>query len=315
MTLAERSRSAPPTRSPRSGRCRPWPRPTAPPSSCSSNFHRFLGSPEVAQALDTQLAAGKQARTFVVILSPIVNVPVELEKLFVLVEHDLPGRDQLEAIARSPPSPASCPRRRPGRRARRGGRHDPDGGRERLRLALVRHGRLDPGVIWDMKSGLEVRPPGDAPRHRDVRRPRRARRHEVVLPPRPAEPVGPRTPAPGILLGRPGTGKALEGWATRRAARPWSSTSARARVAGGADRGERPPGAAAGRREVPLRVWSTRSRRCWPASSGGLRRLGVSAGHFGPLLGWLNDRTSESFFVFTANDVSKLPPEFCRRTA
>src|SRR3979411_204299 len=29
------------------------------------NFHRFLGSPEVVQALDTQIAAGKQARTFV----------------------------------------------------------------------------------------------------------------------------------------------------------------------------------------------------------------------------------------------------------
>ena len=64
------------------------------------NFHRFTGSPEVVQALDTQLAAGKQARTFVVILSPLVQVPVELEKLFVVVEHDLPGRDQLEMIAR-----------------------------------------------------------------------------------------------------------------------------------------------------------------------------------------------------------------------
>ena len=64
------------------------------------NFHRFLGSPEVVQALDTQLAAGKQARTFVVILAPVVQVPVELEKLFVVVEHDLPGRDQLGAIAR-----------------------------------------------------------------------------------------------------------------------------------------------------------------------------------------------------------------------
>src|SRR3954453_10558057 len=56
------------------------------------NFHRFLGSPEVVQALDTQLAAGKQARTFVVVLAPVVNIPVELEKLFVVVEHDLPGR-------------------------------------------------------------------------------------------------------------------------------------------------------------------------------------------------------------------------------
>src|SRR3954467_14827249 len=64
------------------------------------NFHRFLGSHEIVQALDTQLAAGKQARTPVVILAPVVQGPGELEKLFVVIEHDLPGRDQLAAIAR-----------------------------------------------------------------------------------------------------------------------------------------------------------------------------------------------------------------------
>ena len=64
------------------------------------NFHRFLGSAEVVQALDSRIAAGKQDRTFVVVLAPVVQVPVELEKLFVIIEHDLPGRDQLEAIAR-----------------------------------------------------------------------------------------------------------------------------------------------------------------------------------------------------------------------
>src|SRR5262245_54349886 len=64
------------------------------------NYHRFLGSPEVVQALDTALAAGKQDRTFVVILSPVVQIPVELEKLFAVIDHDLPGRDQLETIAR-----------------------------------------------------------------------------------------------------------------------------------------------------------------------------------------------------------------------
>src|SRR5262249_13616104 len=64
------------------------------------NFHRYLGSPEVVQALATALAAGKRDRTVVVVLAPVVQVPIELERLFVVVEHDLPGRDQLEAIAR-----------------------------------------------------------------------------------------------------------------------------------------------------------------------------------------------------------------------
>src|SRR5262249_54475963 len=64
------------------------------------NYHRFLGTPELVQGLDTALAAGKQDRTFVGVLSPIVQIPVELEKQFAIIEHDLPGRGQLEAIAR-----------------------------------------------------------------------------------------------------------------------------------------------------------------------------------------------------------------------
>ena len=65
------------------------------------NLHRFLGSIEVVQAMDTALAAGKQDRTIVVILSPILQLPAELERQFAVLEHDLPGRDQLGQIARS----------------------------------------------------------------------------------------------------------------------------------------------------------------------------------------------------------------------
>src|SRR5690606_23973993 len=39
---------------------------------------------------------------------------------------------------------------------------------------------------------------------------------------------------------------------------------------------------------------------------------GVSARLFGTLLTWLSDHTSDVFVVATANDVSKLPPEFAR---
>ena len=59
-------------------------------------FHRFLNNPEVVQTVFAQLVAGKQQRTFLVILAPTVQLPVELEKLFVVVEHALPDRDQLE---------------------------------------------------------------------------------------------------------------------------------------------------------------------------------------------------------------------------
>ena len=45
-----------------------------------------------------------------------------------------------------------------------------------------------------------------------------------------------------------------------------------------------------------------------PAS--GQADSGVSARLFGTLLTWLNDHESDVFFVCTANDISRLPPEF-----
>src|SRR3954465_6076985 len=119
------------------------------------NFHRFMNSVEVVQALDTQIHQGKQARTFIVILAPLVQIPVELEKQLVLVDHDLPDRDQIEAIARSlATEPGELP----------GGDGldavlDAAAGLTRmeaenaLSLALVRHGRLAPDVLWEIKGG------------------------------------------------------------------------------------------------------------------------------------------------------------------
>src|SRR6266478_1532482 len=39
------------------------------------NFHRFLQSAEIVQALLRQIVTGKQNRTFVVILAPVVQIP------------------------------------------------------------------------------------------------------------------------------------------------------------------------------------------------------------------------------------------------
>src|SRR6195952_5544546 len=118
------------------------------------NFHRFLNSVEVVQALDARINAGKRDRTFVVILAPVVQIPVELEKQLVLVDHDLPGRDQVEAIARSlATEPGELPE---------GDGLDavldaaagltPMEAENALSLALVRHGRLEAGVLWDLKT-------------------------------------------------------------------------------------------------------------------------------------------------------------------
>ncbi len=118
------------------------------------NFHRFLGSAEIIQALAHQIHQGKQNRTFVVILAPLVQIPLELERQFVVIEHDLPNRSQLREIAEGiATEPGEMP---DGEQITK--LLDAAGGLSRFEaegafsLSLVRHGRLDPEAVWELKT-------------------------------------------------------------------------------------------------------------------------------------------------------------------
>jgi ATPase family associated with various cellular activities (AAA) len=298
------------------------------------NFHRFLGSAEVVQAIDTQVSAGKQNRTFVVILAPLVNLPVEVEKLFVVIEHDLPGRDQIEAIARGVATePGDLP-------------EDPDdfdclldaaAGMTRAEaenafaLSLVRAegrtpaagrpgglARVTPEVLWELKMA-DLRKSGLLEMHRggdsfaDLGGMENLKRFCLRALRSPSR----RAKARGVLLlGPPGVGKS-------RFAKALGNEAGRPTVV--LDLG-RLKGSLVGQSEErtrqALRILSaTRPNVAFadeiekglaavqgPGSSDG----GVSAGQFGALLTHMADHAGDSFFVFTANDVSRLPPEFIR---
>src|SRR5581483_2612120 len=105
-----------------------------------------LNSPEIVQALARQITAGKQNRTFVVILAPVVQIPVELEKFFVCLEHELPNRQQLgemaQAIAEGPDELPSGPALEFLLDAAAGlTRYEAEGA---YSLSIVRQGRLAP---------------------------------------------------------------------------------------------------------------------------------------------------------------------------
>src|SRR5262249_37876534 len=119
------------------------------------NFHRFLANPEVVQTVFRSLIAGKKDRTFVAVLSPLVQIPVELEKLFVVIEHALPDHQQLETIARNLTS--DCPEDLPqGDNLQRvleasSGltRYEAEGA---FALSLSRHNAIEPQAIWELKA-------------------------------------------------------------------------------------------------------------------------------------------------------------------
>ena len=141
------------------------------------NFHRFLGATEILQALGRQVSQGKHTRTFLLILSPVVNIPIEIEKLFTVVEHELPSRDQLHEIAAGIANESEMPSSdgivsgdgiassdsmasgdeiasrdsmaRVLDSAAGLTRYEAEGA---FSLSIVRHGRLDSACIWEAKS-------------------------------------------------------------------------------------------------------------------------------------------------------------------
>ncbi|HVX09955.1 MAG TPA: AAA family ATPase [Pirellulales bacterium] len=286
------------------------------------NFHRFMQSPEIIQALAHQIAAGKANRTFVVVLSPIVQIPVELEKQFVVIEHELPGREQLEEIARGIATedgelPVGDELMAIIDAAAGLTRSEAEGA---FSLSITRRNRITPETIWELKaqmlkkSGLLTLHRGSESfaglgglsaikdfslraMRRDAQRNRRARARGVLLLSPPgcgksafAKALGNETGRPTLVMDVGTLMGSLVGQSE-------SQTRQALRIADAMQ---------------PSILFIDEVEKALSGVANGQSDSGVSARMFGNVLTWLNDHESDVFVVCTANDVSKLPPEFSR---
>ena len=282
------------------------------------NFYRFLNNPEVTQTMFAQLIAGKRQRTFLVVLAPVVQVPVELEKLFVVIEHTLPDRGQLERIARelTADHPEDLPEGENLARVLDAAagltRYEAEGA---FALSLTRHDVLRPESIWELKAqalkknnlltlhrgGERFDSLGGLANLKDFCR-------RALRPGRQVRPRG------ILLLGVPGVGKSAFAKALgNESGRPTLLLDVGALL-----------GSLVGQSESNLRQALRIADAMSPAvlfvdeiekalsGVGGQGDSGVATRMFGTLLTWLSDHSSDVFFVGTSNDVSRLPPEFAR---
>lgn len=285
------------------------------------NFHRYLQSAEIVQALARQISLGKQQRTFVVILSPVVQIPAELDKQFVIIEHELPTRQQLAEIARGIATegdelPIGSEFERVIDAAVGLTRYEAEGA---FSLSLVRHGRLQPDVLWEQKAQL-LKKSGLLSLHRGretfadlggleslkafcLRAMRRQGEANPLLRPRGV-----------LLLSPPGCGKSAFakslGNETGRPTLTLDVGSLLGSLVGESERNLRQALRIVDAM-APCVLFADELEKGLAGASG-QGDSGVSARLFGHLLSWLNDRTSDVFFIGTCNDISRLPPEFAR---
>jgi hypothetical protein len=288
-----------------------------------TNFHRFLNSAEVVQTIARQIAVGKRNRTFLVILSPTVQLPLELEKLFVILDHELPDREQLEQIARGiATEDHELPQDEQLHQVLDSAvgltRHEAE---VAFSLSLVRHGRLTPSVLWDMKaqtlkkSGLLSLHQGgesfadlggmDALKSFCARA---MRRNGAASPS--------KRPRGVMLLGVPGTGKSAFakglGNETGRPTLTMDVGALMGSLVGETERNVRQALRIVDAMSPAVLMIDEIEKALSGVASSGQSDSGVSARLFGTFLTWLADHQSDVFVICTCNNISALPPEFAR---
>jgi hypothetical protein len=287
------------------------------------NFHRLLQSAETIQALARQITAGKQKRQFIVILSPVVNIPVELEKLFVVIEHDLPGRQQLGDIARGIATqdgemPQGSDLDMLLDAAAGLTRYEAESA---FSLSLVRHGRLQADAVWDLKCQtlkktglLQLYRGGEDFSSLGGLASLKAFTRRALLQPSRSNPL--KRPRGVLLLSPPGCGKSqfckCLGRETGRPVLILDVGTLMGSLVGQTEERTRQALQIIDAMAPCVAMVDEADKAFSGVSNSGQTDSGVSSRMFGTFLSWLNDHESDVFVVCTANDVAKLPPEFSR---
>jgi hypothetical protein len=285
------------------------------------NLHRFLNNAELVQVLQQALLEGKADRKFLVVLSPVVQLPPELERLFIVLEHALPDREQLRQIAvalagpdtRDPGAGSPFPEGLDRILAAASGltHHEAEGA---MALSLTRHGEIRPEVVFELKAQA-LRKANLLTLHRGAETFADLGGLEAVKGfCRQALRGGPVRPRGILLLGVPGTGKSFLAKALgNEMGRPTLLLDLGSLM--GSLVGQTEQNVRQALRQVdamaPCILFCDELEKALP-TAGGQGDSGVGSRLLGTLLTWLGDHTSDVFFIGTCNDMSRLPPEFTR---
>lgn len=285
------------------------------------NFHRFLGSPEVIQATNRVIQEGKSSRTFLIVLAPSVQLPPELERLFVVIDHELPTRDELDSLLLSIATevgdlPSDTELELVLDASVGLTRYEAENA---YSLSLVKHRQVRSETVWELKtqalkkSGLLslCRSKADFSSLGGLAAIKAFTKRALLRSGRTTVHARPRGV---LLLSPPGCGKSEFCKALgSEVGRPVLMLDVGALMGSLVGQSEERTREALRIIDAmaPCIVMIDEIEKAFSGANGS-GDGGVSSRMFGTLLTWLNDHTSDAFVVCTANDVARLPPEFSR---
>ncbi|MGF1492668.1 MAG: AAA family ATPase [Microcoleaceae cyanobacterium] len=296
------------------------------------DLHPFRDSPEVTRCLRDAVANFRGSDKTIVLLSPVQEVPIELEKEVVVLDFPLPDMGELDEVLSAQLEQTRS--RRISLEAREkllkgalGLTHDE--AEKVYRKAYVTNGCLSEGeldIVLSEKRQLirrnrileymDVESTMQSVGGADELKEWLSKRANVFS--EEARQYGLPTPKGILILGVPGCGKSLIAKATSRL---WGLPMLRL------DMGRVYDGSTVGRSEANLRNAIKTAESVSPAIlfideldkafAGGAGSAdsdaGTSSRIFGSFLTWMQDKTSPVFVVATANRVDRLPSEFLRK--
>jgi AAA+ superfamily predicted ATPase len=289
------------------------------------NFHRFLPNPEVVQALANRVVQGKGIGQYIVIVAPTIALQPEVEKLFTVVHHELPDETQLRTICNDLFT-GDTTFEKPSEEqvttvveASRGlTRQESENA---YALSLVRHNKLEPDTIWGIKaqtlekSGTMTLYRGDA-NFQNLGGLENLKQFCIRAMRKQGEKHVDQRPKGVLLLSPPGCGKSQFAKALgNEVGRPTVMLdfgSLMGKFVGESEGNMRRALKQVDAMAPCVLFVDEIEKGLAGVSNGGANDSGVSARLFGTLLTWLNDHTSDVFFIGTCNDASQLPAPFAR---
>lgn len=293
------------------------------------NFHReeYTKNGAILQALANSVALGKGADNAwcAIVLSPTVAIPLEWQNSFVVVNQELPNREELKKLAMGLAQKSELPKTEDDWSAVLSAavgmtRTAAEGA---FSLSIVKHKPFCPSIVQSLKGqaikqrGLLTLYEGDdsfdnmggLENFRDITMRLLNKRHDNPL----------LFPKGLLLLGVPGSGKSQAvkclGNATNRPVLSLDVGSLRSKFQGETDANVRDALKIADAMAPCILFIDEIEKALSGVQSSGLTDGGTGARLFGTLLTWLNDHKTDVFFAGTCNDITQLMagnPEFAR---